>query len=180
MDIGERTRDDGRRTACGERQLVAGRRCRLRRDAPGENGSETGQSLVEFALVALLIMIILAGVLDLGRAYFAYVALQDAAGEGAAYGAVHPTRIDHTSVPGESADPNNIVYRVQNSSTNSNIISLQDTIVEVEVPNIEPPNPITVTVSFTYTVMTPVIQAITGDSIILRARSVQLILTENN
>jgi Flp pilus assembly protein TadG len=145
-----------------------------------ENRPESGQSLVEFALVALLVMLILAGVLDLGRAFFTYVALQDAAGEGSAYGAVRPTWVEHTSVPGQSNDPNNIVYRVKNSSFNSNIIKWEDTIVEVEVPSAEAYQPITVTVSFTYTVMTPVIQAITGDSIVLRATSVQLILTDND
>jgi hypothetical protein len=51
---------------------------------------EKGQSLIELALLVPLLLIILAGILDLGRLYFAFVAVADAAGEGAAYAALHP------------------------------------------------------------------------------------------
>ena len=51
---------------------------------------EQGQSLAEFALVLPIVLLILAGVLDLGRAYFSYVAVTDAAAEGAAYASLHP------------------------------------------------------------------------------------------
>jgi Flp pilus assembly protein TadG len=50
-----------------------------------------GQSLVEFAMSLLFLMVLLAGVVDLGRAYFTFVALRDAAQEGASYGAAFPT-----------------------------------------------------------------------------------------
>ena len=52
--------------------------------------AERGQSLVEFAVGIAFILIMLAGVLDLGRAYFSYLALQDAAQEGALYGSLAP------------------------------------------------------------------------------------------
>ena len=48
--------------------------------------SERGQSLTELALSMVLMLILLAGVADLGRAFFTYVALRDAAQEGALYG----------------------------------------------------------------------------------------------
>ena len=53
-------------------------------------GKERGQSLVEVAIILPVLLIILAGVLDLGRMYFSYVAITDAAGEGAAYAAIDP------------------------------------------------------------------------------------------
>ena len=54
---------------------------------------ERGQSMVEFALVITILMILLAGVIDMGRAFFTYMAMRDAAQEGAAYGSLNPTSI---------------------------------------------------------------------------------------
>lgn len=51
---------------------------------------EQGQSLVEAALFLTMLMVLLAGVIDLGRAYFTYLSLKDAAAEGAAYGSIRP------------------------------------------------------------------------------------------
>jgi hypothetical protein len=48
--------------------------------------SERGQSLSEFSMVLMFILILLAGVADLGRAFFTYISLRDAAQEGALYG----------------------------------------------------------------------------------------------
>lgn len=49
-----------------------------------------GQSLVEFALILPLFMLIVLGVFDFGRAIYGYSALHNAAREGARYGAIHP------------------------------------------------------------------------------------------
>ena len=54
---------------------------------------ENGQGLVEFAIGITFLLVLLAGILDLGRAYFSYIALQDAAQEGASYASIAPTDI---------------------------------------------------------------------------------------
>lgn len=46
--------------------------------------------MVEFALGITFILILMAGSLDLGRAYFSYLSLRDAAQEGALYGSLEP------------------------------------------------------------------------------------------
>lgn len=51
---------------------------------------EHGQSMVEFAFSAVIILLLLVGVVDLGRAYFAYMTLRDAVQEGALYGSTYP------------------------------------------------------------------------------------------
>jgi hypothetical protein len=51
---------------------------------------EKGQSMVELALTITILMILLAGTIDMGRAFFTYMAMRDAAQEGAAYGSVNP------------------------------------------------------------------------------------------
>src|SRR3972149_7691537 len=76
---------------------------------------ETGQSLVEFALMLPFLLLMLMGTLDVGRLYFAYVAIQNAAGEGALYAAIHPNCI-HASDGPDCADPNNAEYRARHES----------------------------------------------------------------
>ncbi len=51
---------------------------------------ERGQSLVELALGLLVLIILVMGIIDLGRVLFYYTTLRDAAQEGAVYGAINP------------------------------------------------------------------------------------------
>jgi hypothetical protein len=53
--------------------------------------SQKAQSLVEFAVILTLLLVLLAGVVDLGRVFFAYIGMRDAAQEGIVYGSVNPT-----------------------------------------------------------------------------------------
>lgn len=53
--------------------------------------SERGASLVEMALVMPLLLLLIVGVIDLGRALWTDLALKDAAQEGALYGSFAPT-----------------------------------------------------------------------------------------
>lgn len=50
-----------------------------------------GQSLVEWALVLPFLLLILLAIFDLGGAFGAYIALSQAAHQGAYYGFMHPT-----------------------------------------------------------------------------------------
>jgi len=52
--------------------------------------NEHGQSMVELALTITILMVLLAGTIDLGRAFFTWLAMRDAAQEGASYGAIEP------------------------------------------------------------------------------------------
>jgi len=52
--------------------------------------SQRGQSLTEFALSLVILVTLLAGVVDLGRVFFAYIIIRDAAQEGAVYGSIAP------------------------------------------------------------------------------------------
>jgi len=53
--------------------------------------SESGQSMVELAISLVLLVTIIAAVVDLGLAFINFVAMRDAAQEGALYGSLHPT-----------------------------------------------------------------------------------------
>lgn len=55
---------------------------------------ERGQSMVELALTITILMALLSGAIDFGRAFFTWLALRDAAQEGASYGSIYPGRVD--------------------------------------------------------------------------------------
>lgn len=123
-----------------------------------------GQSLVEVAMLMPLLVLILAGILDLGRAYMTLVALRDAAAEGAAYASLHPTYTTQ------------IVQRAASSS--SALVSLEPTMVDVAY--IEPPTPgmpITVSVSYPYRLLTPFVSGIVpSGTLTMRAEEVRSII----
>jgi hypothetical protein len=68
--------------------------------------TEKGQSLVELALALTFLLVLVAGSVDLGRVFIAYISLRDAAQEGIAFGSVFPTYC------------NQIVARTVSSSSN--------------------------------------------------------------
>lgn len=73
-----------------KRILESERLERMKRCKNGAHG-ERGQSLVEFALITPLLILIVMGVFDLGRAAYAYAVIASAAREGARYGTTDPT-----------------------------------------------------------------------------------------
>ncbi|HZD56536.1 MAG TPA: TadE/TadG family type IV pilus assembly protein [Anaerolineales bacterium] len=56
--------------------------------------TERGQSLMELAFSLMFLLVLLSGVVDLGRAFFTYMAMRDAAQEGALYGSINPSDIE--------------------------------------------------------------------------------------
>jgi Flp pilus assembly protein TadG len=126
---------------------------------------EKGQSLLEFALILPVLIIMLAGVLDLGRLYYAYVAVTDAAAEGASYAAIHP---------GE--DTRDAVFRRAQEASGA-LVQIDPNLVEVNCPTIASGAPITVTVSYSFTVATPLFNALVPDGVLrLRAVATEAIL----
>jgi Flp pilus assembly protein TadG len=113
---------------------------------------EKGQSLVEFAIVLPFLLVILAGVLDVGRLYYVSVSISDAAAEGAAYAAINP---DNTA---------EIVARAQAASTG--MVEVQEDMVMVDCPVIASGQPVTVTVNYDFVVATPLLNAIVPDGVL--------------
>jgi len=77
-------------------------------DRWGEGRGERGSNLVETALVLVLLLLLLAGVADFGRAFHSYTVITNAAREGARYASRFPsdqTGIEDTAIR-EAADSN--------------------------------------------------------------------------
>ena len=80
--------------------------------------------MVELAISLLFMLLLVAGVVDLGRAFFVYIALRDAAQEGAAYASIARTAPDDPMMCTE------IVNRVR-STSNTQIVDLTQASVSV-------------------------------------------------
>jgi hypothetical protein len=120
-----------------------------------------GQSLVEFALVIPILLLVIFGLFDLGYAVFIKNMLSNAAREGARTGIII-TKTD--------AD---IRARVRAAAPGLNLPDPQIPI-DPHPNNRKFDEPITVTVTYTYTPFTPVIGGITG-SVPMSSTSVMIV-----
>ncbi len=68
-----------------------------RRRLNARNRGDRGQALVELALIAPILIIIMLGVIDYGRVYFAYVSVTNGARIGADYAATDPAAAADTA-----------------------------------------------------------------------------------
>ena len=75
------------------------------------SSQELGQSLTELALMMVFLLILVAGIVDIGRAFFTYIALRDAAQEGAIYASYEPSKCSISCIGSDCA-----VYRAQTTS----------------------------------------------------------------
>jgi hypothetical protein len=125
--------------------------------APGDR--QEGQSMIEFAFTLVILIIILMGVIDLGRAIFTYLALRDAAQEGASYASYNPF------------DTTGILNRVCGSSnTVTDLCAGPDLDIQV---NAAPPNGVRVRVLLNnFTLVTPFLGAVVGTQTISISASV--------
>lgn len=112
-----------------------------------------GQSLVEVAFLLPILLLLLSGLIDFGRVYYAMVALNDSAEEGATYAALWP------------ADYDEIQRRTAGSS--SGIVTFPPEAVSVTYPpNVRVGEPITVTVDYEIPLFTPFANTIFPDGVL--------------
>jgi Flp pilus assembly protein TadG len=127
------------------------------------NRKSRGQSLVEVALVLPILVMLLLGLLDFGRAYYTIVALRDAADEGAAFGATNPSNVAG--------------IRRRAAEASRALVNIQESEVSVSAPVLATGKPITVTVTTTLVLYTPFANTLVSDSTLtLRGHSVRSII----
>jgi Flp pilus assembly protein TadG len=76
-----------------------------------------GQELLEYAIIAPIFLVILLVIFDLGRVTYTYSVVQNAAREGARYGAIHPadwtgiqTAVNRLALGVQAQSPQVVVY----------------------------------------------------------------------
>lgn len=139
--------------------------------------AENGQSLVEIALVFPVLLMILSGILDLGRAYFIFVALEDGAGEGALYLSIN-AECRYASDGPACADPNNAEYRARHSG--GGIVDWSKAVINVTRPETYGVgDPVEIEIEYSFGLLTPIIPQIVGlNPMTLSAEATHIILTE--
>jgi Flp pilus assembly protein TadG len=160
----------------------------------GRKGGESGQSLVELAISLGVILLLLAGAVDFGMAFYSYVALQDAAQEGALYGSITPyidSNGDGKYTAGEPVNVAGIRQRIRASSRIPLDFSaagpIPDSYINADtVPSGAPacegmtggaPNAVQVTVEYDYPLVMPFAGTVLGQQTIhLRAAVTDTIL----
>ncbi|MFN8377517.1 MAG: TadE family protein [Anaerolineae bacterium] len=138
---------------------------------------EKGQSLVEMTVGFVVLVVILSGLLDLGRIYFIYVALEDGAGEGAIYLSINPAC--RTASDGAAcANDANAEWRARNAGgqfvdwTAANVVIKRPSVFGVG-------DPVSVTIEYSFRLLTPVMPQITGlNPLTLRVTADQTIIKE--
>lgn len=138
---------------------------------------ETAQSLVELSLFLVLLITLIAGIVDLGRAIFTRFVMQDAVEEGIVFGTSYPT------------DCNQIIDRVRYNL--SDLVSADDIVVSVTEEKNDGTFASCYTIPFSqvyagkrmrveatlpFEVTMPFLGAITGQTIQLRATANGIIL----
>lgn len=138
-----------------------------------------------------VLFLIVSGMLDLGRVWYIYTALEDAAAEAALYLSINPYCEDSTSTDFEGhpcPDPNNALYRAKHS-VGPDIINLDDLRVtySVSLPGV-PVGPgayrsvgtlVIVHIRYPVDMITPVIPRIAGiNPIYLTVQATQTIVSE--
>lgn len=149
---------------------------------------ESGQSLVETALGMVFFFIFVLGVLDLGRLYFIYIALEDSAGEAAIFLSINPDcpvaagDADAGTYPfaiaADCDDPNNARDRATKAA--EGYFEWDEDLITIEYPtgSAGVGNTVRVTLQYEFTVYTPIITLIAGDTLTLTSEATQTILLE--
>ncbi len=146
------------------------------RDTPGMNRlrrrmrrSSRGQGLVEFALIVpVLLLIILLG-LDFGRVFFGWVGLTNASRIGASYAAAHPTA---WGSPGSATERDSYEAQILADAAALNC-TLPGTLPDPAfAAGTDLGDTAQVTLSCTFTLLTPVVSQLLGNTITIQADTV--------
>ena len=124
---------------------------------------ERGQSLTEFAVGVIFILVLLASGMDFGRAYFSYISIRDAAQEGAAYASIAPS------------DVTCILSRVRDTSANPiDMSGFSDDQINIVVSGSAcAGNTVSVTVEYDFNIVAPFVA---GNTLELEAEAIDTIL----
>jgi hypothetical protein len=110
---------------------------------------ERGQDLVEYAITLPLFLILVFAIFDIGRGVYYYSAMYNAAREGARYGSVHPAEVGL-----ETTICNLVVDRA--IAVDLTCDPVGDIVLDFVTGTV------TVNISFSYTLVTPIVGTLLG------------------
>jgi Flp pilus assembly protein TadG len=152
------------------RSRSSSRKTRRRR-----GGSEEGAALLEFALIVPLLGMLAMGIVDLGRGYRLKTRLANAAREGAAFAQFFPARVDSSGPT--CADPGNVAFAVRTEEAAGgdaftvHVRTAADArpLTGCDRSTVAAGTNVIVSASSSFDVMTPIVAALVGQRLTLRA-----------
>lgn len=138
-----------------------------------------GQSLVEFALVLPILLLLIGGAVDLGRLFYAQIAISNAAKEGAFFGATSPGCAE----PGSGCtDPRTVSWHVEQETIGLSAVSHTTECLHAGAPvslaSCQEDDVYEVGVSYTFSLATPILSGIFGGAIPLHASATSVVLNQ--
>ncbi len=134
---------------------------------------------MELAIVLPILLLLVGGGLDLGRAFYARVQVENASKEGALYGAGTPQCA--TSGSGCS-DPNNVAWHVDqelsglaNTTTSTQCLHAGS---PVSPASCAEGDTYQVSVTHTFSLVTPILSQVVGSNVVMHSTSTALVLNE--
>jgi Flp pilus assembly protein TadG len=144
-----------------------------------------GQSIAEFAIILPVLLLLAAAAIDLGRLFYSYLAVENAAKEGALFGARKPLCDDELACPGPGQS---VAWAVENEAKTllkqgaNSLLATQVTCLDTagsQVPNLQDCQDgykYIVTVSYQFPLITPIISSIVGNSLTLSSTSTATVI----
>jgi Flp pilus assembly protein TadG len=122
----------------------------MRKHVIERSRADRGSTMVEFSLIAFMFIIVLLGVVEMGRMVLVYTTVANAARAGARYAIVH----GQDQAPPYRQGPANTgaVQAVATHFASAGLVNMSLVVVTVNYPNNDsnPGSPVTVTVSYPY------------------------------
>jgi Flp pilus assembly protein TadG len=138
-----------------------------------------GQSLVELAVVLPVLLLVLGGAIDLGRAFFARTAIENAAKEGVFFGATKPECDDAGTGCG---DPSNVEWHVVNEAPGMPVTWTAECFntsgTKVALTACEADYTYRVTVEHRFNLVTPLLSGLFGTGIDLASRATAVVFSD--
>ena len=145
---------------------------------PAPHTSARGQSLVEFALVVPILLLMFAGAADMGRIFYTFVAIENASKEGALYGARYPLCDDASTL---CPDPGNVEWRTRTETTNviqpanltvvASCIDGTTGVAHLDLRDCKPGDTYEVSTSTPFRLITPLLDNVVGPNFTLASTS---------
>lgn len=176
--------------------LVVAMACARLRAAP--RSTEAGQALVEFAVVSLILLLLVAGIIDFGTLFSQRLELDNAVRVGARYATENPKLWTSTASPADNTIEGQIIYagdtreipnddahiaikyytydKVSQTKTYCGYYSVTanayQTVAGIpQTSCVIPGSLIEITVNYDYTLLTPVLQSVFGATVRVQSRA---------
>lgn len=141
---------------------------------------ERGQSFVEMSIGMVVLIVLIGGLFDVGRAFLILVSVENATGEGALYGATHPECLTMDHAPSLCQGTESVRGRIREEGKPLLDITNANSVITVEIENgglVTADSTLRVDVEYTYSPVTPIGHLLWGSNAKVKASARQRVMS---